>query len=878
MRSRLASTRDLVRTPAALAALAVLGGCGRGAALGYLAPPAAGDGQVELGGVHASISAALREEYRGQAEKTPPPVSLVPTDGSELELRALSARVKIEGPLAHTELHFTFRNREPRVREGRFTIALPPDAAIDRFAMKVGETWREARVVTRERGREVYETFLHRGVDPALLEQDLGNQFSARVFPIAPESDKELVVAYDHRVSAERPYRLALEGLPAVPALSIEIEHDGQRRSSGQRGGAPQDVVVPIAGGSGAVVGGDAFVARIEPACAISAAAPVDERQRIAGWGPHGLCPWGGAAPRGIDRMLVLVDTSASRAPVMGRQVEQVRALVAALPPDATVAIAAFDHGVDEVYRGRAGGAGVAVGRLYEHGALGASDLGAALRRAAASGAARVVIVGDGAPTLGEHEPARLAAIVRGSPIARIDAIQIGQSLDADTLAAVVAAGREPGAILDGRDPAHAVRQLAAAPPPEEPIRVEGAEASFPATTRGVAPGEPIWVAGRRAGDGPLVVRIGARTVELEPGRTAPARVRRAAAKAEIAALTEQLQRGGGGGGAGAPSSAELGARIEALALEHRLVSARTSMLVLESDADERRMLTAAERGEAERGEAAPGARTFGAAAGAAAGTQGDGAPIVDQGSTRSGITLTDEYTRNIPVGRTFESVLGVAKGQGGGEAIMISGRSSLENTYIVEGIHTGGGVYVPDLGMSSLGLEIAADRLRSSAAPFGLPSGYVQHEEPPPPVPYTGELAAVMRALARGDRDAALARALRWQLASPGEVAAILALGESLEARGAGVLAARAYGSLIDLFPNRAELLRAAGSGSIGSPPARPPRARSRSTPTAARSASARTTSRPTACSRTRSCGTAAATRRSTCSAPGSPARPGRA
>src|SRR5688572_9760754 len=26
-----------------------------------------------------------------------------------------------------------------------------------------------------------------------------------------------------------------------------------------------------------------------------------DQRHRIAGWGPCGLCPWGGAEPRGID-------------------------------------------------------------------------------------------------------------------------------------------------------------------------------------------------------------------------------------------------------------------------------------------------------------------------------------------------------------------------------------------------------------------------------------------------------------------------------------------------------------------------------------------------------------------------------------------------
>src|SRR6185436_16694647 len=110
------------------------------------------------------------------------------------------------------------------------------------------------------------------------------------------------------------------------------------------------------------------------------------------------------------------------------------------------------------------------------------------------------------------------------------------------------------------------------------------------------------------------------------------------------------------------------------------------------------------------------------------------------------------------------------------------------------------------------LALEIAVDRMRSTAAPFGMPSRYRPPEAEPQLPPYTGELQAIMSALARRDRDAAIDRATRWQLASPGDVAAILALGESLEARGAGALAARAYGSLIDLFPGRVELLRTAG------------------------------------------------------------------
>ncbi len=66
------------------------------------------------------------------------------------------------------------------------------------------------------------------------------------------------------------------------------------------------------------------------------------------------------------------------------------------------------------------------------------------------------------------------------------------------------------------------------------------------------------------------------------------------------------------------------------------------------------------------------------------------GAPIIDQGSQKTGVTITDDYTRNIPVGRTFGEVLGAASGsQNDQYGTSISGSTSVENTYIVNGLNT---------------------------------------------------------------------------------------------------------------------------------------------------------------------------------------------
>ncbi|HWO25489.1 MAG TPA: TonB-dependent receptor [Kofleriaceae bacterium] len=65
-------------------------------------------------------------------------------------------------------------------------------------------------------------------------------------------------------------------------------------------------------------------------------------------------------------------------------------------------------------------------------------------------------------------------------------------------------------------------------------------------------------------------------------------------------------------------------------------------------------------------------------------------APIIDQGSTKTSVTVTEDYTRNIPTGRTFGGVLGSVSGsQSDLYGTSIGGATSAENVYVVEGINT---------------------------------------------------------------------------------------------------------------------------------------------------------------------------------------------
>jgi tetratricopeptide (TPR) repeat protein len=91
-------------------------------------------------------------------------------------------------------------------------------------------------------------------------------------------------------------------------------------------------------------------------------------------------------------------------------------------------------------------------------------------------------------------------------------------------------------------------------------------------------------------------------------------------------------------------------------------------------------------------------------------------------------------------------------------------------------------------------------------------PRMHTPHDEapPPPPLAWTGTYAWVRDALESDQVEGALSVAAAAHARVPRDPAVLVALGEALEAAGLGAQAARAYGSLADLEPHRADRLRA--------------------------------------------------------------------
>jgi TonB family protein len=559
---------------------------------GVLAAGSASFGDLPLARVRA---AALRAVAKKEHAPRVAPLSLTASDGSGLMLVSLRARAVIEGPLAFTELHLTFRNPEPRQLEGRFSITLPDEAAVSRFAMRLGDAWQEAEVVERQAAQEMYEEFLHRRQDPALLEKKAGNEFSARIFPIPAKGDKEIKISYSQEL---RPtgaaYRLPLKGLPRMERLQISAL-----------------VGRMVAGSSGSSLGGTRvsreaveldranFTPGQDFEVPLSVAAPGLRHENLVVARVRPEIPAAGAP---VSSLLVLMDTSASRAAGFAAQVEVLGALVKALAAaegDAlTLQVACFDQTLESIYRGQVGRfSELHLERILARQALGASNLAGALAWAAGQeGFRRVLLVSDGVATAGRTGGADLRKAVShlGPSVERLDVLLVGGIRD-ESLMGRLARGtlRVDGAVLDGDlASSELVRRLRQRTVSGIEVEVPGARWVWPSLIEGAQPGNEYLI----YADVPQ--QPSARQRELLVRLTGPVRqtlrvplaaverplLERAWVKANISRLAAQADSV-----ESAVARDKLKAETVALSTRFRVLSDYTALLVLETEEDYQR-------------------------------------------------------------------------------------------------------------------------------------------------------------------------------------------------------------------------------------------------------------------------------------------------
>ena len=454
------------------------------------------------------------------------PMNLTASDGTGIELVTLHARAAVEGPLAFTELSLVFENPSPRVLEGTFTVTLPPTASVHRFAMRIGGLLQEGEIVERQKAEQTFEAFLHRNVDPALLEQQPGNQFRARVFPIAANEQKEIVLSYSEILEdSEKPYRLYLSGLPTLDELDIRVSvanvEGGHRLYHLERElfTPDRDFVLPEAARAGTpalVRAGNLAAVRLNT-------------RRAAQADP-------------IDDITILVDTSASRAGDLKGQVKSLRQLLSGLAgrgnPRARVVV--FDQDAHDVWSGRASEFGEPqVAQIVTRGAGGATDLGRALAKLEGKRTERLLLLTDAVFTAGVSALPDLERRTRAAGIKRLDIALAGATRDEKAAKRLADAGGRAGTLLQhGLGTKKSLDGLLGQRSSPLTIRVPGSRFSFPERVSAGEAGDETVVFAELTGDGPLEVVLNeTRHTFSESAAASQALVEKALVRARIEKL-----------------------------------------------------------------------------------------------------------------------------------------------------------------------------------------------------------------------------------------------------------------------------------------------------------------------------------------------------
>lgn len=138
-----------------------------------------------------SASAALFAQGRIIVRERPEIYPIKP-----VYLKDVLATVNLKGGVGNIRLEQTFHNPSRAQLEGEYLLALSGEAQVHDFHLYINGKKTRGEVLDAKEAAGVYEDIVRKLRDPALLEFARHGLFKARVFPIAPMSDRKIELSY----------------------------------------------------------------------------------------------------------------------------------------------------------------------------------------------------------------------------------------------------------------------------------------------------------------------------------------------------------------------------------------------------------------------------------------------------------------------------------------------------------------------------------------------------------------------------------------------------------------------------------------------------------------------------------------------------------
>ncbi len=119
------------------------------------------------------------------------------------KLKELAMDVALKDQIAKVAVSQTFVNTGNVQIEASFVFPLPHDGAIDSLTFMVDGKEFKGKLLDADEARTIYQSYVQRNIDPALMEWIGGGMFKTSVFPIPPGKERKVTMNYTQLCSRE---------------------------------------------------------------------------------------------------------------------------------------------------------------------------------------------------------------------------------------------------------------------------------------------------------------------------------------------------------------------------------------------------------------------------------------------------------------------------------------------------------------------------------------------------------------------------------------------------------------------------------------------------------------------------------------------------
>jgi len=154
----------------------------------------------------------------------PHPRPTPPTPAITYKIKELAYQAKIKDQIAQVQVSQTFVNTSSQTAQVQFVFPLPYEGAIDRMTFMVDGKEYDAKLLEAKKAREIYEGYVRRNQDPALLEWVGTGMFQTSVFPVPPNAERKVTLKFSQLLRKDHQLTDFLLPLSTAKYTSTPVE------------------------------------------------------------------------------------------------------------------------------------------------------------------------------------------------------------------------------------------------------------------------------------------------------------------------------------------------------------------------------------------------------------------------------------------------------------------------------------------------------------------------------------------------------------------------------------------------------------------------------------------------------------------------------